>query len=94
LRRASKPWESSHVLLETNQPKQRRAKDEVHELKRENQELRRKLEAAEKECRLAVQAWAKTQITKEELAQWELEIKKGVKGGSLIELIRQLEKEI
>lgn len=70
-----------------------RAKDEVRELKRENQELRRKLKDAEARYRLAVQAWAKEQISEKDLARWEREIKRGVKGGSLVELIHNLETE-
>lgn len=65
-------------------------KDVLRALKRENQLLRRKLKEAEQQCRRAVQAWAKAQITPKEIAAWEREIKRGAKGGSLQALIDEL----
>jgi hypothetical protein len=68
--------------------------EQLRKLKRENKELREKLKEAEEQRRHAIQAWAKTQITEKDLARWEREIKKGVKGGSLTDLIRKLEREL
>ncbi|MCI0378934.1 MAG: hypothetical protein L0215_15105 [Gemmataceae bacterium] len=62
-------------------------------MKRENRELRKQLKDSEKRYRRAVQAWAKEQITRKDLDRWEREIKKGAKGGSLTDLIHELEME-
>ncbi|MCI0640317.1 MAG: hypothetical protein L0Y72_29985 [Gemmataceae bacterium] len=71
-----------------------RTGDDMRELKRENLELKKKLNEAERQFRRVIQAWAKEKATDKDRAFWEREIKKGAKGGSLLALIQTLEKEV
>lgn len=71
-----------------------RGNDKLKRLQRENKELRKKLKAAELQCRQAIAAWAKSQITEKDVLRWEREFRKGVQGGSLTDLIQELEAKV